>query len=92
MAQITWLGDEDPAQQKITQYGHTFVKGEPTNVPDKDPMMYKFKAMGVFSVDPESVDTEDGTERAAVKAELDAAGIKYDGRAKIETLRELLAK
>jgi hypothetical protein len=102
MPKITWLGDEDSSAQKITQYGHVFVKGEPTNVPDNDPMLDKFKSMGVFSVgkagdvveikEPEPTDPDEGTERAAVKAELDAAGIKYDGRAKLETLRELLAK
>lgn len=90
MAQVTWLGDEDLAAQQITQYGHVFVKGEPTEVPDNDPYMYKFKAMHVFSVEMSGADVAD--EKAAIKAALDAAGIEYDGRAKIETLRALLPK
>lgn len=102
MAQVTWLGDEDPSAQVIEQYGHTFVKGEPVEVSDNDPALGKFRRMVVFSVgeageaveskEPDPVDPEEGTERAAVKAALDERGIKYDGRAKIETLRAALAK
>lgn len=102
MAEVTWLGDEDPGVQQISQFGHSFVKGVPTNVPDKDVNMAKFKGNAMFAVgkkgdvvesdEPEPVDTEQGTERAALKAALDARHIKYDGRAKDETLRELLAK
>jgi hypothetical protein len=102
MAQVTWLGDEDPEAQVITMFGHEFVKGVPTSVPDKDPSMEKLKGNAFFSVgkggdvveshEPDPVDPDEGTERAAVKAELDRMNVKYDGRAKLETLREALAK
>lgn len=102
MPKVTWLGDEDPSAQVIEQYGHTFVKGEPVEVPDNDPALGKFRSMSVFSVgkvgdtvessEPAPPDPEEGTERAAVKAALDERGIKYDGRAKLETLRAMLAK
>lgn len=99
MAEVTWLGDEDPSVQQIDQFGYTFVKGVATKV---DGNIEKFKGNAFFSVgkkgdvveskEPEPVDPEQGTEREALKAALDKAHIKYDGRAKDETLRELLAK
>ena len=103
MASVTWLGDEDPSVQVISQYGITFVKGEPVKVDDASPFMSKFRNAAVFSVDekdpaivdskePEPVDPEEGTERDAVKKALDERGLKYDGRAKLETLRAQLAK
>lgn len=102
MPKVTWLGDADPLAQVIEQYGHTFVKGEPVEVGDKDPHLAKFRYMGaVFSVggkvepieskEPAPVDTDTGTEIAAVRAALDAKGIKYDGRSGLDTLRAKLA-
>lgn len=102
MAEVTWLGDEDPSVQIIEQYGHKFVKGVPTKVGDNDPNLRKFRAMTVFSLDkkaeavaseePVPVDPETGTELAAVKAALDERGIKYDGRSGLSTLRAKLAE
>jgi hypothetical protein len=101
MVAVTWLGDEDPRAQQITQYGHVFVKGEPTEVPAKDPFMGKFKAMSVFAVgkdgdvveseEPEAADPDDGTEIAAVRKDLDELGVKYHPNAKLDTLRAKLA-
>lgn len=102
MAKVTWLGDVDPSAQIIEQYGHTFIKGEPVEVGENDPYLGKFRRMtGVFSLDdnakpieskePDPVDTEEGTERAAIKAALDARRIEYDGRAKTDALRAKLA-
>lgn len=102
MAKVTWLGDEDPSVQVITQYGHTFVKGEAVDVDDKDPNMGKFKNMGtVFSVggkadviesaEPVPADPEEGTEKAAAKAALRARGEEVKGNPSLETLRNRLA-
>ena len=103
MAEVTWLGDEDPSAQSIEQYGHKFVKGVPTKVSDNDPKMAKFRSMtSVFSVgkkgeaveskEPEPVDPDAGTELAAVRKDLDELGVKYDGRSGLDTLRAQLAK
>lgn len=54
MAAVTWLGDEDPSVQSIDQYGHTFVKGVPTNVPDKHAQMDRFKGNAFFTVEDEA--------------------------------------
>lgn len=67
MADVTWLGDEDPGVQSIEQYGHTFVKGVPTSVPDKDPKMAKFKDSALFEVAGESA-PEPKTPKAPRKA------------------------
>ena len=105
MAVVVWLGDEDPSAQKISQYGHTFVKGEPTNVPDKDPYMAKFKAMNVFhvkgddkgapepveSAEPEAVDPDVGTELAGARAAMEDAGLKWHHKSSVESLRKQLA-
>lgn len=97
---VTWLGDEDPSVQVIEQYGHTFVKGEPTKVDAKDEALKKLegnrffstkKADPVKSAEPEPVDPDKGTEIEAVRKELDALGIEYDGRNGLETLRGKLA-
>lgn len=105
MAEVTWLGDADPSVQVIEQYGHTFVKGVPTSVPDKDERMGKFKAMSVFhvkgedkgapepveAVEPEPVDPDAGTELAALRAEVEKAGGKWHHKSSAETLRKQLA-
>lgn len=51
MADVTWLGDEDPSVQSIEQHGYTFDKGVPTAVPDKDKAMAKFKGNAFFEVE-----------------------------------------
>lgn len=106
MAEVTWLGDADPTVQSIEQYGHTFVKGVPTSVPDKDPKMAKFKAMSVFHVkgddkgapepvpsdEPEAPDVEAGTEIGTLKAQLRQLGHAPKGNPGVETLRKQLAE
>jgi len=98
---VTWLGDEDPSQQVIEQYGHTFVKGEPTPIDDNGPYVAKLRANGFFSFGkdadliesdaPQPIDPDSGTEIAAVRAELDGLGVKYDGRTGLDKLRQTLA-
>ena len=99
---ITWLGDEDPSAQVITQYGHRFVKGEPTNVPEKDANIGKFKDNAYFTVgnekgdpiesdEPAPVDPDAGTENDALRKALDRLNVQYDVRANVETLRGKLA-
>ncbi len=106
MAQVTWLGDEDPSVQSIQQYGHTFVKGEPTAVPDKHPQMEKFKGNAFFHVkgddkgkadpveskEPEAPDPDAGTELAAARQALTEAGQKWHHKSSLETLRKQLAE
>jgi len=99
-ASFVWLGDEDPAQQVITHHGLRFVKGEPTKVDDEkiigklsnNAMFSKSKEDVVESKEPPEVDPEEGTEREAVKKQLDLNGIEYDGRSSLANLRALLAK
>ena len=98
---VTWLGDEDPSQQVISQFGHRFVKGEAVELEDTDPRLGKLRANPAFSADkdaepvsskePPAPDPEEGSEKEAVKRELEAAGIKYDGRSSLDTLRAKLA-
>lgn len=103
MVEVTWLGDEDPSVQSIEQYGHRFVKGEPTAVPDNDPKMGKFKAMSVFHVGkgkaepveakgPEAPDPDAGTELAAARLALDGVGQKWHHKSSLESLRKQLAE
>lgn len=99
---VTWLGDEDPGVQVISQYGISFVKGEAVKVDEKNPAMAKFANNPAFSTDknaepieaiePEKPDIEAGTEKEAVKRELDELHVKYDGRSSLDTLRATLAK
>jgi hypothetical protein len=98
---VMWLGDEDPSQQVIEQYGHIFVKGEPTEVDENDPRLGKFRSSVMFAIGkdakpvesehPEPVDPDAGSEIAAVRAELDGLHVKYDGRSGLDTLRARLA-
>ncbi len=106
MAEVTWLGDADPSVQQIEQYGHNFVKGVPTTVPDKDPKLGKFKAMSVFHVkgddkgtpepvpsdEPEAPDPEAGTEIGTLKEQLRQLGHPARGNPSVETLRKQLAE
>lgn len=100
MAEITWLGDEDPQAQVIEQFGHRFVKGEPVKVEDKSPALAKFKGNPAFSFkkskpvdskEPEPKDPAEGTELEAVRKELDGRGISYTETASVESLRAKLA-
>ena len=98
---VTWLGDDDPSQQIIEQYGYTFIKGEPTEVDEFDAKLAKFRSSTAFSTEkgakpveseePEKPDPDAGTEIAAVRAELDALHVKYDGRSGLDNLRAKLA-
>ncbi len=106
MAEVTWLGDEDPSVQSIEQYGHRFVKGVPTSVPDKDSKMFKFRGSSVFHVkgddkekpepvaarEPEPVDPDAGTELAAARVALENAGQKWHHKSSLESLRKQLAE
>lgn len=98
---VTWLGDEDPSVQSISQYGHSFVKGEAVSIDAADPGADKFRdnpmfssekdAKPVASTEPEPKDPEEGTEIDSVRKELDSLGVKYDGRSGLDTLRARLA-
>lgn len=102
MAKITWLGDEDPSVQTISQYGVTFVKGESVEVDDKHPNMAKFKGNAMFSTDakakavesvePTPPDPEAGTEKEALKAALRERGVTWQGNPSEDTLRNKLAE
>ena len=98
-----WLGDEDPNQQIVTMGDLRFIKNESVNVPHGYEFTAQILGNPMFAIDdskaepvaaqePEPVDPEAGTERGALKRELDTAGIKYDGRANDTTLRNLLVK
>lgn len=105
MAEVTWLGDEDPSVVSIEQFGHTFVKGVPTNVPDKHSQMDRFKGNAFFHVkgadegkpapveskEPAPADAEAGTEVGALKAKLRELGHPPKGNPSVETLRKQLA-
>lgn len=101
MTAFTWLGDEDPGATDVTLFGHSFVKGESVNVTDKtaieklknNPMFSSDKtAKPVEAVEPEPVDPEAGTEKAALKARLRELGETVQGNLSVDTLRERLAK
>ena len=101
MAKVTWLGDEDPSAQVVEMFGHTFVKGQSVDVDEKDESFRKFKGNPAFSTEgkaapiesaePEPVDTEAGTERAALRAELARRGITMKGNPSEDTMRAKLA-
>jgi hypothetical protein len=103
MASFVWLGDEDPSVQSVTVFGHTFVKGEPRLVADKNKnVVEKLKGNPMFSTDskadpiesdePEPIDPEAGTEKAALKAELrDKYGVTMQGNPSLDTLRNRLS-
>lgn len=106
MAEVTWLGDEDPSVQSIEQYGHTMVKGVPTNIPDKDPRFGKFKDNAFFHVkgddkgkpepveskEPDAPDPDAGTELAAARLAVEQAGLKWHHKSSVESLRKQLAE
>lgn len=103
---VTWLGDEDPYRQMITEGGVKFVKGEVVSVPtDVEFNGFKwadnFRNNPMFAVDEkadvvesreEEQPEEKGTEKAALKAELrDTYGINMQGNPSLDTLRNKLA-
>jgi len=99
---VTWLGDEDPSVQVITHKGHSFVKGEAVTVEADERDAASYEANPMFAVgkekvdpvpsqEPEPANPEAGTEIDTVRKELDALGVKYDGRSGIDTLRGRLA-
>jgi len=101
----TWLGDEDPLQQIITEGGVRFIKGEPTKVPHDlefngikwasqikgNPMFAIDEKADVIESDEDEQPEEEGTERAALRAELNKRGIKYGPNSGIATLRDKLS-
>lgn len=104
MAALTWIGDSDPEAQSITLYGQTFVKGEPVNVTDKKvlekldghPMFAKGKAEVVAADEPseeeQAARAEEGTVKAALKAQLAQHGIVMKGNPSEDTLRNKLVE
>ncbi len=101
MAKVTWLGDDDPAAVSVTQNGFTFVKGEAVDVPSDK--MAKFEGNPAFSTkasdkpvdatEPSPADPEAGTEKAALKDEIERlSGERPKGNPSVDTLRASLAK
>ena len=104
MSKFTWLGDSDPNAQDVSMFGHTFVKGEPVNVTDKDaaaklannPMFTTEKADPTPAEEPDA-DTlaaraEEGTVKGALKARLKDLGVTVQGNPSEDTLRNKLVE
>lgn len=105
MGKLTWIGDSDPAAQSVTLYGHTFVKGEPVEVKDKE-TAEKLSNNPLFTTDKGELTKADepseeaqveaaeaGTEKGAIKAQLRSLGAEVPkGNASVETLRTALSK
>ena len=102
MTKVTWLGDTDPSAVLIEQFGHTFIKGEPTDIPAKDEAtLKKLKDNPLFSTDSKAepakaddaeIPEETGTERAALRDQLRLRGVTMQGNPSVETLRAKLAE
>ena len=96
MTDFVWLGDADPSIDSITMYGHVFVKGKPTSVPDTDPFHDKLKgATNAFAAGKGKADIvqeDDSQEVADLKAELDLRNVKYRANASADSLFKLLAQ
>jgi hypothetical protein len=100
MASYTWIGDDDPAAQVISMLGYQFVKGEPVTVDKADEA--KFKDHPLFTAgkaevtpanEPEPADPETGSEKAALKDEIERlTGKRPQGNPSVDTLRGNLAK
>ena len=101
-----WLGDEDPASQIVRMGDLVFVKGQSVTVPKGHAMYDAIHDNPTFAVDGEKANpaeadeptedeqrerAEEGTEKAAIKAELKALGITVQGNPSVETLRGKLA-
>lgn len=97
-----WLGDEDPASQIVRMGDLVFVKGQSVTVPKGHAMFDAIHDNPTFAVDNEKANVaqadepsaeeqreraEEGTEKAAIKAELRTYGITVQGNPSLETLR-----
>lgn len=99
MTQVTWIGDEDPSAQVITQNGVTFVKGEAVTVSAeiatklKDNPLFSTKkdADPVKAIEPDPVEADAGSEKAELRERLRGLGITVSGNPSLETLRGKLA-
>ena len=98
---LTWLGDSDPEAVVIEQHGVTFVKGEAVAVKDKEvferlsrnPMFSSEKNAEPAQADePDPVDPDAGTEKAALREALRLRGVSVQGNASVDTLRAKLAE
>lgn len=100
MATVTWLGDEDPNAQTVEVGGRTYVKGEAVNVPDDElgkvennpTFSTKKGAKAVEAAEPNPVDPEEGTSKAALKEKLRELGEDVKGNPSEETLRSRLVE
>lgn len=103
MTKLTWIGDSDPEAQSVRMSGILFVKGQPTEVKDKD-VAAKLATNPMFSADKvESVPADEpgeeelaaraekGTEKGALKMQLKALGVDVRGNPSVDTLRQKLA-
>ena len=101
-----WLGDEDPASQVVRMGDLVFVKGQSVTVPKGHAMYDAIHGNPTFAVDNEKAEVvtidepsadeqreraEEGTEKAAIKAELRTLGIVIQGNPSLDTLRGRLA-
>lgn len=98
-----WLGDEDPQSQLVRMGDLVFVKGQTVSVPDDHDFAERIKGNPTFAVDdtkaqpveaeePEPVDPDAGTEKAALKAQLRGLGVNVPGNPSVETLRHKLVE
>jgi hypothetical protein len=105
MGKLTWIGDSDPDAQMVLIEGVTFVKGEATEVKDKElfealkqnPMFSADAKAEVVEADEPSEDeqnarAEEGTEKAALRRQLLERGVTVKGNASVETLRAKLVE
>ncbi len=105
MSKLTWIGDSDPDAQMVLIEGVTFVKGEATEVKDKElfealkqnPMFSADAKAEVAEADEPSEDeqtarAEEGTEKAALRRQLAERGVTVKGNASVETLRAKLVE
>jgi len=95
-----WLGDGDPQAQIITIGDLEFIKGRPTKVPadlkvngiDFADTIRSNPAFDCDGGEPDLVEAPEDDEVAALKTQLDRAGVKYRANASADTLRGLLPK
>jgi len=103
MTGVVWLGDEDPAQQTISQFGYSFVKGEKVTIDAKDKdvletlkgnpaFSFDAKSDPVKAIEPYLPDPAAGTEKEALKRELRELGVSIQGNPSEDTLRGRLAE
>lgn len=100
-----WRGDEDPASQIVRMGDLVFVKGQSVTVPKGHAMYDAIHDNPTFAVDNAKAElaevdeptddeqrdrAEEGTEKAAIKAELRTLGITVQGNPSIDTLRAKL--